>query len=86
MHGCWVDTVCRPTELGGLGVPDLKQSGYAMKTHWLWLQRTDQERAWAELPLHVDPVVQQFFRSFFVLETAKGTILDQLLARRAIHS
>lgn len=60
-------TVCRPKELGGLGVTDLKLSSYALQVRWLWLQRTDQERAWVELPLHVDPTVRQFFNSTIVI-------------------
>jgi hypothetical protein len=35
------DTTCRPTELGGLGITDLKLAGYALQTRWLWLQKTD---------------------------------------------
>ena len=38
-------TVCRPIALGGLGVTDLRLAGYALQTHWLWLQRTDRECA-----------------------------------------
>jgi len=34
-------TVCRPVELGGLGVTDLRLAGYVLQTRWLWLQRTD---------------------------------------------
>lgn len=37
--------VCKPTPLGGLGVSDLKLSGYALQTRWLWLQKTDSDRA-----------------------------------------
>lgn len=33
--------VCRPTELGGLGVPNLQIMGYALRLRWLWLKRTD---------------------------------------------
>jgi hypothetical protein len=31
------NTACRPTELGGLGIADLKLVGYALQTRWLWL-------------------------------------------------
>ena len=33
--------VCRPTELGGLGIVDLHRFGYALRLRWLWLKRTD---------------------------------------------
>ena len=53
-------TVARPTALGGLGVLDLKLFGYAVQTRWLWLQKTDNDWAWAELPIQADPVVLAF--------------------------
>jgi integrase len=48
VHGkCMVawSTACRPTELGGLGISDLKLAGYALQTRWLWLQKTDSAHA-----------------------------------------
>lgn len=54
---------CRPTELGGLGITDLRLAGFALQTRWLWLQRTDNSRAWSELPIKTDPEVQAFFRA-----------------------
>jgi hypothetical protein len=32
--------VCRLTYLGGLGVPDLRFSGFTLRLHWEWLVRT----------------------------------------------
>jgi hypothetical protein len=45
----------RPTNLGGLGIYDLKLAGFALQTRWLWLQKTDDNRTWSELPIKVDP-------------------------------
>ena len=45
-------TAYRPTEMGGLGITDLKLTGYALQTRWLWLQKTDSARAWSELPIN----------------------------------
>jgi hypothetical protein len=56
-------TVCRPTELGGLGITDLRLAGYALQSRWLWLQKTDSVRAWSELPLNMDSEDQAFFRA-----------------------
>lgn len=56
-------TVCKPTMLGGLGIRDLKLAGYALQTRWLWLQRTDSDRAWSQLPIKTAPQVQAFFRA-----------------------
>jgi hypothetical protein len=56
-------TCCRPTHLGGLGISDLKLAGYALQTRWLWLQRTDHDRAWSELPINAAKDVQAFFQA-----------------------
>jgi len=37
--------VVRPTELGGLGLPDLQLQGFALRMRWLWHQRTHPNRA-----------------------------------------
>jgi hypothetical protein len=55
--------VCKPTEFGGLGVSDLKLQGYALQAHWLWLQKTDNVRAWSELPIKTAPEVHAFFHA-----------------------
>jgi hypothetical protein len=57
------DTCCRPTELGGLGIPNLKLQGYALQTKWLWLQKADNSRAWSQLPLRAEREVLAFFRA-----------------------
>jgi hypothetical protein len=31
-------SVCQPTDLEGLGIPDLRLSSIALQTRWLWLQ------------------------------------------------
>lgn len=50
-------TVCRPTELGGLGITDLKLTGFALQEKWLWLQKIDRDRAWSQLPIQTAPEV-----------------------------
>jgi len=42
--------VCRPTDLGGLGVLDLRFFGFALRLRWEWLARAEPERCWASLP------------------------------------
>nr|BAJ87385.1 predicted protein [Hordeum vulgare subsp. vulgare] len=44
-------TVSRPLVLGGLGIRDLERTGLALQLRWLWLSRTDADRAWQGLDL-----------------------------------
>jgi hypothetical protein len=43
--------VTRPKELGGLGLFNLKLFGWALRVKWLWLQKLDPGRPWAEFPI-----------------------------------
>lgn len=38
-------TVCRPRDLGGHGMADLRCAGVALRLRWPWLRRIDPERA-----------------------------------------
>ncbi|XBH56154.1 hypothetical protein VPH35_078058 [Triticum aestivum] len=42
---------CRPVEYGGLGIRDLERAGLALRLRWMWLARTDTDRAWQGLDL-----------------------------------
>jgi hypothetical protein len=42
--------VCRPTNLGGLGVLDLRFFGFALRLRWEWLARTAIDCSWSSLP------------------------------------
>lgn len=64
--------VTRPWELGGLGVPDLKLTGYALHLRWLWLKRVDQPRPWARLPLQCEPEVQRMFEASIDIKPGNG--------------
>lgn len=67
----WI-AVCKPTQFGGLGVSDLRLQGYALQTRWLWLQKTDSERAWSELPLKTTPEVLAFFNASTFYQIGDG--------------
>jgi hypothetical protein len=56
-------TVCKPTELGGLGISDLKLTGFALQTKWLWLQKIGRDQAWSQLLIKTAPEVQAFFKA-----------------------
>lgn len=66
---------CRPTNLGGLGITDLKLASIALQSRWLWLQRTDTTRAWSELPIKTDEEVMAFFQAstFSVVGDGRAT-------------
>lgn len=42
--------VCRPTDLGGLGVSNLWFFGFALRLRWEWLSRSEPQRYWTSLP------------------------------------
>jgi len=64
--------VCRSVSAGGLGVLDFRLANTALQTRWLWLQRTDHERAWSELDIPVSAEVQAFFRASVLAVLGNG--------------
>jgi hypothetical protein len=55
------DNVCAPKEWGGLGVPNIRMMNLALRTRWLWLQRTDVSKPWKELNIQVPKMARQLF-------------------------
>jgi hypothetical protein len=68
-------TVCRPTDLGDLSIPDPRLTTIALQARWLWPQQTDESRAWADLPLTTAKEVQDFFQmsTYTVLGNGQST-------------
>jgi hypothetical protein len=66
------DKVCRPTDLGGLGIFNLRLLGWALRARWLWLKKTEPHRPWASLDIQVPDQVQAFFRIAICLEVGNG--------------
>ena len=64
--------VCRPPELGGLGILDLQRFGYALRMRWLWLKRTSEARSWHQLPDEKESVVQAMFQASIYIELGDG--------------
>jgi len=54
--------VTRPCFLGGLGISHFQFLGWALRMRWLWLQKTEPEKAWAFLPFKAQPQVKAFLR------------------------
>ena len=64
--------VCRPSILGGLGLPDLTLQGYALRMRWLWFQRTDHTCSWASLPQPQEKLVQAMFNNSITVQIGNG--------------
>jgi hypothetical protein len=45
--------VCRPLELGGLGISSLRDIAWALRMCWLWLAKTELDRPRASLIIQV---------------------------------
>jgi len=67
----WVKA-CRPTELGGLGISDLRTLGWALRMRWLWLKKSEPNRPWAHLPIHVPNQAKAFFAVAIISEVGNG--------------
>lgn len=64
--------VTRPPELGGLGISQLQQLGWALRMRWLWLQKTEPNKPWAFLPIQVHHSVKTFFSVAIISEVGNG--------------
>lgn len=65
--------VCRPLELGGLGIRDLHRVGISLRVRWLWLHAADDSRPWSHLQPPSDPESLQFFRASTTWTVGRGT-------------
>jgi hypothetical protein len=66
------DKLCRPTDLGGLGIFNLRLLGWALRARWLWLKKTEPHRTWASLDIQVPDQVQAFFKIAICSEVENG--------------
>jgi len=55
--------VCSPKELGGLGMPDLRFMGYALRLRWEWMRRVQPDAVWARLPSKPEKNVESMFHA-----------------------
>lgn len=83
------EVVCRPKELGGLGVLDLRRAGVAFRVRWEWLRRTDPRRTWCDLPCKPERAVQAVFQAATESIVRDGTLTffwtDRWLQGRSIQ-
>jgi hypothetical protein len=64
--------VCRPMELGGLGISSLKELSWALRIRWLWLQKTEPDRPWTSLPIQVPDKAKALFSVAMQTEIGDG--------------
>lgn len=64
---------CSPKEHGGLGLPDLRVLGFALRLRWEWLRRTRPDAAWAQLPSRIERAVATMFRASVSVQIGDGT-------------
>ena len=64
--------VCRPRQLGGLGIRDIHRVGIALRTRWLWFSCTDNTRAWAGLALQFTAEERAFFFASTTMQIGNG--------------
>ena len=55
--------VCSPRDLGGLGLPDLRVLGFALRLRWEWMRRTEPDSPWASLLVRDERMVQRMFHA-----------------------
>jgi hypothetical protein len=55
------DKVQRPHDYGGLGILNIEFMGWALQIWWLWLKKTDPNRAWARPDIQVHPNATAMF-------------------------
>ena len=74
-------TVCRPKELGGMGVPDLDKFGRALRLRWLWQEWGDDPKPWVGTDVPCNNIDRLLFNA-----STRVTIGDGNRARFWHHS
>jgi hypothetical protein len=64
--------VQRPLHLGGLGIPDLRVMGMALRLRWLWMQWCDNAMPWLKLPVATDKLSKAFFKASIICRVGNG--------------
>ena len=67
------EVVCRPKELGGLGIIDLRRFGLALRLRWEWVRKVDPNRTWIDLPTTTDTTTRALFRAATMMVVGDGT-------------
>ncbi|KAM0831277.1 hypothetical protein ACQ4PT_065657 [Festuca glaucescens] len=64
--------VCQPKSLGGLGLHNLRWLNVALRTRWLWLQRSDGSEPWQGMDVRVSGEARALFDASVRIEVGSG--------------
>jgi hypothetical protein len=64
--------VTHPKEFGGLGISDLQRLNWALRVRWLWLEKTDPSKSWADLPLQSSSTLKSMLSTALTTEVGDG--------------
>ena len=64
--------ICSPKDLGGLGLPDLRVLGFALRLRWEWLRRSQPDAVWSLLPSKPERKVDHMFRASVSVQVGDG--------------
>nr|CAE02201.2 OSJNBa0095H06.7 [Oryza sativa Japonica Group] len=70
--------VCHPRYLSGMGIPDLRIAGFALRVRWLWLQRSGHPN-WSDLKASVERSVSDMFAASTFTTLGDASIAPDLL-------
>lgn len=65
--------VCRPLDLGGLGIKNLEILNWALQMRWLWKKKTEPDGPWAGMNIQVHPNVRVMFAVSVVAVVGDGS-------------
>jgi hypothetical protein len=69
---CKMGHVCRPKELGGLGIHDLNRFGRALQQRWCWYRWTDEDRSWQGHAIPCDKEDRTLFQASTTIKLGNG--------------
>ncbi|KAL6616023.1 hypothetical protein ACP70R_038293 [Stipagrostis hirtigluma subsp. patula] len=68
--------ICRPKELGGLGVVDLERFGRALRLRWPWHAWRSPDKPWVGMELACDATDMALFHALTIVQVGDGRTAD----------
>lgn len=65
-------TVCRPKNLGGVGLPDLDRFSRARRLCWLWFKWKEENKPWVGMELPCDELDRRLFQAATTITIGNG--------------